>query len=337
MQNLQFGPGSEAKWLESGSKFPADLVPRTRAQQQVPKMEPAVAVCFGGGRRRVGPSETEKQRHLSGDFGRLHLSRVLAVCDRGLPLCHHWALGQRLRATSSNSGGSSGAVPVEGDMLLQPGEADGVPASDAAPLPHSKQVLGTPRSRIKPSLCTSPAGSLAQSKPYNNKLGCESETKNNSVRKQISGSGCQGVITLNNRQSIISTVMRDVLTVSFQNGKQADGFRIKNTGTERKKEGASKKLHKKLRPCGRTVEVPMATALGRAISFRAGTTAGVTSQKTVQVTASPRTVSPLGHQPRGREIDTSPLPPGSRQSRGNNARLRKSECPQRCAGPWLSW
>lgn len=227
--------------------------------------------------------------------------------------------------------------PLKGTCYSSQERLTGVPASDAAPLPHSKQVLGTPRSRIKPSLCTSPAGSLAQSKPYNNKLGCESETKNNSVRKQISGSGCQGVITLNNRQSIISTVMRDVLTVSFQNGKQADGFRIKNTGTERKKEGASKKLHKKLRPCGRTVGVPMPTALGRAISFRASTTAGVTSQKTAQVTASPRTVSPLGHQPRGREIDTSPLPPGSRQSRGNNARLRKSECPQRCAGPWLSW
>ena len=39
--------------------------------------------------------------------------------------------------------------------------------------------------------------------------------KNNAVRKQISGSGCQWVITLNNRRSIISTVMRDVLTVSF--------------------------------------------------------------------------------------------------------------------------
>lgn len=112
----------------------------------------------------------------------------------------------------------------------------GVSASDAVPLPYSKQVLRTPRSCIKPSLCTSPAGSLAQSKPYNNKLGCESETKNNSVRKQISGSGCQGVITLNNRQSIISTVLRDVLTVSFQNGKQADRFGIKNTGEERRKD-----------------------------------------------------------------------------------------------------
>lgn len=115
-------------------------------------------------------------------------------------------------------------------------ELTGVSASDAASLPSSKQVLGTPRSCIKPSLCTSPAGSLAQSKPYNNTLGCESETKNNSVRKQISGSGCQGVITLNNRQSIISTVMRDVLTVSFQNGKQADRFRIKNTGKKRRKD-----------------------------------------------------------------------------------------------------
>lgn len=112
----------------------------------------------------------------------------------------------------------------------------GVSASDAASLPNSKQVLGTPRSCIKPSLCTSPVGSLAQSKPYNNTLGCESETKNNSVRKQISGSGCQGVITLNNRQSIISTVMRDVLTVSFQNGKQADRFRIKNTGKKTRKD-----------------------------------------------------------------------------------------------------
>lgn len=70
---------------------------------------------------------------------------------------------------------------------------------------------------------------------------------------------------------------------------------------------------------------------------RLSTTAGVTSRKTAQVTASPRTVSPLGQQPRGREIDTSPLPPGSRQSRGHSARLRKSECPQRCAGPRLSW
>lgn len=55
------------------------MVPRTLAQRQVAKMELAVAVCFGGGRRRVGPPETEKQRHLSGGFGRLHLSRVLAV------------------------------------------------------------------------------------------------------------------------------------------------------------------------------------------------------------------------------------------------------------------
>lgn len=53
------------------------MVPRTLAQQQVPKME--LAVCFGGGRRRVGLSGTEKQRHLSSGFGRLHLSRVLAV------------------------------------------------------------------------------------------------------------------------------------------------------------------------------------------------------------------------------------------------------------------
>lgn len=67
------------------------------------------------------------------------------------------------------------------------------------------------------------------------------------------------------------------------------------------------------------------------------TIAGVTSRKTAQVTASPRTVSPPGQQPRGREINTSPLPPGSRQSRGHSAGLRKSECPQRCAGPWLSW
>lgn len=236
MQNLHFGPGSEARWLESGSRFPADSVPRSLAQQQVPKMELAVAECSGGGRRRVGLSEMEKQRHLSGDFGRLHLSGVLAVCDHGLPLCHHWALGQHLRATSSNSRDSSGAVPVEGDCCSSQETLTGVSAPDAAPLPQSKQVLGTPRSCIKPSLCTSPAGSLAHSKPYNNKLGCESETKNNSVRKQISGSGCQGVITLNNRQSIISTVMRDVLTVSFQNGKQADRFRMKNTGKERRKD-----------------------------------------------------------------------------------------------------
>lgn len=67
------------------------------------------------------------------------------------------------------------------------------------------------------------------------------------------------------------------------------------------------------------------------------TTAGVTSRKTAQVTASPRTVLPLGHQPRGRETDTSLLPPGSRRSQGHSARLRKSECPQRRAGPWLSW
>lgn len=41
MQNLYFGTGSEARWLEGGSRFPADLVPRTLArQQQVPKMEP---------------------------------------------------------------------------------------------------------------------------------------------------------------------------------------------------------------------------------------------------------------------------------------------------------
>lgn len=40
MQNLYFGTGSEARWLEGGSRFPADLVPRTLAcQQQVPKTE----------------------------------------------------------------------------------------------------------------------------------------------------------------------------------------------------------------------------------------------------------------------------------------------------------
>lgn len=73
MQNLYFGTASEARWLEGGSRFPADLVPHTLAgQQQVPKMEPTWAACFGGGRHRVGPSpsvETEKQRHLGGDFG----------------------------------------------------------------------------------------------------------------------------------------------------------------------------------------------------------------------------------------------------------------------------
>lgn len=73
MQNLYFGSGSEARWLEGGSRFPADSVPCTLArQQQVPKTEPTPAVCFGGGRRRVGPSpsaETEKQHHLGTDFG----------------------------------------------------------------------------------------------------------------------------------------------------------------------------------------------------------------------------------------------------------------------------
>lgn len=73
MQNLYFGTGSEARWHEGGSKFVADLVPHTLArQQQVPKMELTLAVCFGGGRHRVGLSlsaETEQQHHLSGDSG----------------------------------------------------------------------------------------------------------------------------------------------------------------------------------------------------------------------------------------------------------------------------
>lgn len=79
-------------------------------------MEPTSAVCFGGGRRRVGPSpsvETEKQRHLGSDFGQPHPSRELAVLDRGLPQCHHRALGH-LRATSSNAGGSLRAAPMAG-------------------------------------------------------------------------------------------------------------------------------------------------------------------------------------------------------------------------------
>lgn len=142
--------------------------------------------------------------------------------------------GQHLRATPAPAGPCVEQRPAKGTRCPAR-RLTGVSASDAASVPNPKQVLGTPRSCIKPSLGTSPAGSLAQSKAYNNKLGCESETKNNSVRKQISGSGCQGVITLNNRQSIISAVMRDVLTVSFQNGKQADRFRIKNTGKERRK------------------------------------------------------------------------------------------------------
>lgn len=67
-----FGAGSTARWLEGGTIFPAERVPRSLArQQQVPKLEPTPAACFGGGRRGVGPSpsaETEKQRHL-GDSG----------------------------------------------------------------------------------------------------------------------------------------------------------------------------------------------------------------------------------------------------------------------------
>lgn len=42
---------------------------------------------------------------------------------------------------------------------------------------------------------------------------------------------------------------------------------------------------------------------------RLSTAAGVTSWKSVQVTASPRNaMPPRGRQPRGREINTSPLP-----------------------------
>lgn len=74
-QSLPFGSlgtGSEARWLEGGSTFPAEPVPRSLArQQQVPKTEPTSAACFGGGRHGVGPSpsaETEKRRHL-GHFG----------------------------------------------------------------------------------------------------------------------------------------------------------------------------------------------------------------------------------------------------------------------------
>lgn len=72
MQNLYFGTGREARWLEGGSRFPADLVPRTLAhQQQAPKTELALAVCFGSGRRREGPSpsaQTEEQHHHGGDW-----------------------------------------------------------------------------------------------------------------------------------------------------------------------------------------------------------------------------------------------------------------------------
>lgn len=89
-------------------------------------------------------------------------------------------------------------------------------ASTCCPCPHTPLGAGTPRSCAKRSLRANPAGGLAPArKPYNNKPGCESEAKNNSVRKQISGSGCQRVITLNNRHSVISTAMSDVLTVAF--------------------------------------------------------------------------------------------------------------------------
>lgn len=57
---------------DGGTIFPAERAPCSLArQQQVAKPEPTPAVCFGGGRRGVGPSpsaETEKQRHL-GDSG----------------------------------------------------------------------------------------------------------------------------------------------------------------------------------------------------------------------------------------------------------------------------
>lgn len=72
-QSLHFGflgTGSEARWLEGGSIFPAESLPRSLArQQQVPKTEPTSAACFGGGRHGVGPSPAaEKPRHL-GHFG----------------------------------------------------------------------------------------------------------------------------------------------------------------------------------------------------------------------------------------------------------------------------
>lgn len=122
------------------------------------------AVCFGGGRHRVGPSpsaETEKHCHLSGDFGRPHLSRELAVLDCGLPRCHQRALG-RLRATSSNVRCSPEAALITGTCAAPGGRGGEGHQHLMLPLSSSPgMVLGTLRSCIKPSLCNSPAGSLA--------------------------------------------------------------------------------------------------------------------------------------------------------------------------------
>lgn len=83
------------------------------------------------------------------------------MLDRGLPRCHHWALGH-LRATSSNVGCSPEAAPITGTCAAPGGR--GGEGRQHLMLPVSSSpgtVLGTLRSCIMPSLCNSPAGSLA--------------------------------------------------------------------------------------------------------------------------------------------------------------------------------
>lgn len=103
------------------------MVARTLAQQQVPKME-LLGLCA----LEETDAGWDRQRRRNGVTSVVTLADCICqgwpltaqgcwLCDHGLPLCHPWALGQHLRATASNSGGLSGAVPIEGDMLLQPG------------------------------------------------------------------------------------------------------------------------------------------------------------------------------------------------------------------------
>lgn len=155
------------------------------------------------------------------------------MLDHGLPQCHHQALGH-LRAPAM-SGALLEQCPWQGDMPTRRSE-EGCQHLMLPPLPH-------PRHSARDTKVLQKAFTMQQScwqpgtraNPTITNQGVSQRQKNNSARKQISGSGCQGVITLNNRQSIISTVMRDVLTVSFSNGKQADRFRRKDMGKRRRK------------------------------------------------------------------------------------------------------
>lgn len=87
-------------------------MPRTLAQQQVPKMELAVAVLW----RRQTQGGTVRRRNSVTSVVTLAecICQGCWPCDRGLPLCHHRTTPP---SHSSASGALCGAAPSEGDTL----------------------------------------------------------------------------------------------------------------------------------------------------------------------------------------------------------------------------